>query len=117
MEELVELEKKGWQALSMEVGAGKRFYEAILREDAVMLFPNGIRIEGKERILNSLGAQPWKTFHIENVKVVSLSANAATVVYRVTAQREGMHTYSALVSSTYVRDRKWRLVVHQQTPV
>lgn len=117
MKELFDLEQKGWQALSREGEAGKRFYEFILREDAVMLLPNGMRIEGRERILQSFGTQPWKTFQIENAKVISLSVNAATLVYRVTAQREGGQPYEALVSSTYVRDRKWQLVVHQQTPV
>jgi ketosteroid isomerase-like protein len=117
MNELVELEQKGWQALSMKGDAGKRFYGDILREDAVMLLSNGMRIEGRDHILQSFGAQPWKTFQIENPQVISLTVDAATLVYRVTAQRAGSKPYEALVSSTYVRDREWRLVFHQQTPV
>lgn len=117
MNELIELEERGWKALSTEGDAGKTFYASVLRDDAVMLFPGGIFIDGRESILQSLGAQPWETFQIESPKVVSLTADAATLVYRVTACREGSQPYVAQVSSTYVRDSGWRLVVHQQTPV
>ena len=40
--------------------AGQKFYASILREDAVMLFPGGMRIDGREHILQSLGSQPWR---------------------------------------------------------
>lgn len=116
MDELLELEQQGWEALSSEGDAGKRFYASVLRHDAVMLFPGGMHIVGRERILQSLGSQPWETFRIENAHMVSLAANVATLAYRVTAQRKGSQPYVALVSSTYVRDRAWKLVVHQQTP-
>lgn len=116
MHELIELEEQGWRALSTEGDAGKDFYASVLREDAVMLFPGGMRIVGRERVLQSLGAQPWNSFRIENAQVVSLSTNAATLVYTVTAQRTGCEPYVALVSSTYVRSESWQLVVHQQTP-
>ena len=115
-EELIELEKQGWEALSKTGDARKRFYASILREDAVMLFPGGMRIEGRERILQSLGSQPWDTFHMESVEVISLGTNTATLVYKVTAQRKGSLPYVALVSSTYSGEQEWKLVIHQQTP-
>lgn len=114
--ELIELEERGWRALSTEGDAGKKFYASVLREDAVMLFPGGMRISGRERILESLGAQPWDSFQIENPEVISLAGNVATLVYAVKAQRKGSESYVALISSTYVHDRTWQLVVHQQTP-
>ena len=117
MEELVDLEQQGWIALSTEGGTGREFYGSVLREDAVMLFPGGRRIDGREPILESIGTQPWEAFRIENPQVVVLTPSSATVVYRVTAQRKGSQPYVALISSTYVRDQDWRLVVHQQTPV
>lgn len=117
MRELIELEQQGWKALSTEGDAGKQFYASVLREDAIMLFPGGIFIDGRENILQSLGSQPWATFEIENPKVLALTSNAGTVAYRLTAHRKGNPPYVAQVSSTYVRDDDWRLVVHQQTPV
>lgn len=117
MDELIELERQGWRALATAGDAGRKFYEAVLRDDAVMLFPGGMRIEGRARILESLGAQPWESFQIDDPKVFQLGAEAATVVYKVTAQRRGNAPYTALISSTYVRATTWQLVVHQQTPV
>ncbi len=116
MRELIELEERGWRALSTEGDASKKFYESVLREDAVMLFPGGLRIEGRAQILASLGSQPWKSFRMENSRVIRLSADAAVVVYKVYAEREGSPPYVALISSTYARDQSWRLALHQQTP-
>jgi hypothetical protein len=117
MHEVIELEEQGWQALSQHGDAGKKFYASVLRDNAVMLFPGGMRIDGRERILESLGAQPWESFKIENAQVIQLTKDAATLVYKVTARRKGSDAYTALISSTYVRDKTWQLVVHQQTPV
>ena len=118
MRELIELEEQGWQALSTEGDAAKLFYTDVLRDDAVMLFPGGLIVSGKHNILESFSAQPWKSYHIEEMQVISLSEDAAVLVYKVTAQREGRDPYVALMSSTYaISDGTWKLVVHQQTPV
>jgi len=117
MNELFQLERQGWQALSTAGDAGRNFYADLPHDDAVMLFPGGLRIEGRERILESLGMQPWRTFELTDLRSIPLSPEVTTLIYRVTAQREGSEPYSALVSSTYVRQRDWTLVVHQQTPV
>ncbi len=116
MDELLELEWQGWEALSTEGDAGKRFYGSILRDDAVMLFPGGMRIVGRECILQSLGSQSWESFHIEDAHVIALAANVGTLAYKVMAQRKEERPYVALISSTYVRDQTWKLVIHQQTP-
>ena len=116
MRELMDLEEQGWRALASEGDAGRKFYASVLREDAVMLFPGGMRIEGRDRILESLGAQPWQSFRIENSKVIVLAEAVAALLYKVTAERKGSEPYVALVSSTYVRSKTWQLVIHQQTP-
>ena len=116
MQELIELETQGWQALSTEGDAGKKFYASVLREDAVMLFPGGMRISGREQVLQSLGTQPWESFRIDDVVAIPLTATAATLVYTARAVRKGSEPYVALVSSTYVYEGRWQLVVHQQTP-
>jgi hypothetical protein len=117
MDEFIELEKQGWHALSTEGDAGKRFYASVLRNDSVMLFPGGKKIQGRDNILQSLGSQPWESFLIEDAQVFWLTTNAVTLVYTATAQRKGGQPYIALISSTYVRDSDWKLVVHQHTPV
>ncbi len=117
MKELIELEEQGWRALSSDAATAKSFYASVLRDDAVMLFPGGMRVVGRERILASLGSQPWEWFRIEDPIVISLSGDIKTLVYTATAQRKGSEPYVALISSTYVRGSTWQLIVHQQTPV
>ena len=115
---LIRLEEQGWQALSEAGEECKRFYDKILRDDAIMAFPGGMLIIGKRNILDSFAARPWKSFRIEEPRVLSLTPNAGVLVYRVSAQRERQKPYAALVSSTYALDGEaWKLVFHQQTPV
>lgn len=109
MDELLALERQGWQALATAGGAARAFYAGLLREDAAMLFPGGLRIEGRDAILASLDAQPWASFRIEQPRLIELGPAAATLVYGVTAQRPGSPPYRALISSTWVRGPGWRL--------
>jgi hypothetical protein len=52
------------------------------------------------------------------VKVLRLADGAASVVYRVEAQRADQPAYRALMSSTYIRvDGAWKLALHTQTPL
>lgn len=116
MTDILELERRGWQVLSTGNEEAKQFYAQLLREDAVMLFPGGMRIDGKQEILKSLEAQPWESFELEETELLDITAEVATLVYRVAARREGSPLYEALVSSTYVRENgAWKLVLHQQS--
>jgi ketosteroid isomerase-like protein len=118
MHELARIEEQGWKALSSAGDAAREFYGSLLADDALMLFPGGLLIEGKEPILGSMGDRPWKSFRLEDLRVLPLSEEVGVVVYRVMAEREGRDTYEALISSTYARrGGEWTLVVHQQTPV
>ena len=118
--QLFQLEVKSWEALQCaDKDATRGFYEGVLRDDAVMLFPGGKIISGKAAILDSIQDQPWDMFAMESEKTIMLSENVGTVVYKVTAKRPGSEYYHALVSSTYARGHgtaPWMLVLHQQTP-
>ena len=118
VEKLLELEVQGWEALSSGQDVAQRFYRSLLADDAVMIFPGGMLLRGKEEILESISAQPWESFRFDETDVVSLSEGAGAVVYRVTAQRGSAEPYVALISSLYVfRGDEWKLALHQQTPV
>ncbi len=118
MRNLVELERQGWQALSSGRDAAQAFYRSLLTDDAVMVFPGGMLLRGKEQILESMDARPWTSFQLRETQVISPSENASVVIYRVAAQREGGDPYVALISSLYVvRQGQWKLALHQQTPV
>lgn len=114
-ENLKELEERGWQALSD--GTAGEFYERILAREAVMLFP-GFGILDRATTLETMrAAPPWAWFRLEDVRVLTLSADSAVVYYRARAQRDGEPEYRALMNSTYVReDGEWRLALHQHSP-
>ena len=115
-DELIKLEKRGWQALSTGGDAAKAFYDAVLAEDAVMIFPGGMLIKGKARILESMAGPPWQWFELTDPQVFALSDDTYAVAYKVSAQRAGGEVYHALISSIYARaGEDWQLVLHQQS--
>ena len=117
MQELVALEEQGWKALSSEPGDGQAFYRSTLRDDAIMLFPGGMKLVGKEAILSAIASQPWESYEMSEVEAIALSKESGVVVYSVTARRADMEPYVALISSTYALTKgEWKLVIHQQTP-
>lgn len=113
--DLVDLEEAGWRALSTP-GAGAEFYDGVLDETVVMLFPGGIRLEDRDVILGSMSGQPWSSYVIDRPRAYLPTPDTGLVVYGVVARRED-YKYSALVSSMYVRRADgWKLAFHQQTP-
>ncbi|MBE9159771.1 nuclear transport factor 2 family protein [Nodosilinea sp. LEGE 06152] len=118
MQDLAAIERQGWQALSTKGTAGQQFYSQVLHDRAVMLLPGGMVLRGKADILAALAAQPWQSFHLEDLEVMVLSPAAGIVTYRVSAQRAGNAPYAALISSTYaMSDGEFKLMLHQQTPI
>lgn len=116
-DDIIDLEEQGWQALSTSETSARTFYASVLHDNAIMIFPGGLRFEGKTAILASFAVQPWSTFRIVDPRVVPILPNMRILVYSVTAQREGAEIYQALISTTYVQHQEhWKLVMHQQTP-
>jgi hypothetical protein len=116
-DELQDLERRGWQALATSGDAAVAFYGEALDADAVMLLPGGLRLTGREAIVEAMQHSPWTGFELDDVTVLELGADVGLVAYRATARRpEG--EYHALFSSVWVRRAEaWRLAFHQQTPV
>jgi len=113
-DELEELEREGWRALSGPDGAA--FYQEVMADDGVMVFPG--LVMDKPRALEAIaGTSPWKTFELADVRVIRPTDDSAILVYSATAQRAGEATYHAEMTSVYAqRDGSWRLVLHQQSP-
>ncbi len=115
-EELLALERAGWDALST-AGAAGPFYDDVLAAQVLMLLPGGMVIEDRAAVVDSMGGAPWDGYELSDERVLPLSDDSAVVAYRATARR-GDHTYRGLFASTYARqDGAWKLVVHQQTPL
>lgn len=118
MQDLINLEEQVWKILSTSRDLAIEFFDSLLIDEAVMVFPGGMMMKGKQNIKALIDSQPWKSFQIEAPQVISLSLNTAAIVYRVTAQREGSDSYVALISSVYtLHEGQWKLALHQQTPV
>lgn len=115
--ELIDLEQKGWRALSSSGEAAAEFYERVLDGAVVMLLPGGMVLDERPAIVQSMSGQPWAAYELEDLRVLQPTPDTGVVTYGVVAQREGASDYSALMSSVYVRrEDGWKLVLHQQTP-
>lgn len=113
-DELIALERAGWDALSSPQGAG--YYRRHLSDDALMAFPVGVldRAQALEAIAS---APPWSRHAITGPRVIRLGQDAAVVVYTVRAEREGQPEFAAVASSAFVRcGAGWQLAFHQQSP-
>ena len=117
-QDLLELERHSWEALSSGGEAAAEHYTEVLADDVLMLLPGGLVIDDRQKVIDSMRGAPWDAFDIVDERVLALDGRSAVVAYRATARR-GDHVYEALFNSTYVRDDSgsWRLVLHQQTPV
>jgi hypothetical protein len=117
MQELLDLERRGWEALSTSGEAAAALYEEVLADEVLMLFPGGMVMDDRSQIVASMTGPPWQSFEISDERVLPPSGSAAVVAYRGTAVRGGAD-YTALFNSTYIRQEgAWRLALHQQTPV
>jgi uncharacterized protein (TIGR02246 family) len=113
--ELEELERRGWGALSGPGGAD--FYEDLMADDGVMVFP-GMILDKATTLTAIADAPPWQSFELADVQVIQGTPDSGIVTYRATAHRADEEPYRALMSSVYARrQRRWRLLLHQQTPI
>jgi Domain of unknown function (DUF4440) len=111
---LIEAEREGWTALTTAEGGA--YYRAHLAKNALMAFPFGV-MDREQAIEAMESAPPWAEFEMRDPRVVALTDASGVVVYSVVARREGEEPYSAVVSSTFVREGGgWRLAFHRQTP-
>jgi uncharacterized protein (TIGR02246 family) len=112
--EVEALERRGWEALSRPNGAD--FYRDVMADDGLMVFPGAVL--DKAATLRAIAtAEPWSTFALSDLRVVTPTTNAAIVTYEATAQRDASPPYRALMTSVYAHTGgSWRLVLHQQTP-
>ena len=116
-QELIELEDRGWQALSSDPATATAFYDRVLDDAVVMLLPGGLRLDDRAAVVAAMGGPPWTSYRLEDPQVLPLSVDTAVVTYGAVARRPGSPPYSALMSSVYVRrPGGWRLALHQQTP-
>jgi hypothetical protein len=114
LENLMDLERQGWEALSSATGGD--FYGRLMTDAGLMVLVNGM-VLGRATIAATLNDAPaWASFEITAEKLVPVGTHAATLVYRAVAERPGQPPFEALMASTYVLvDGAVRLALYQQT--
>jgi hypothetical protein len=117
LRQLMRLERAGWDSLCQSAGAD--FYGELMAPDGVMVLVNGMVLE-HDAIESSLNdSPPWASYELTEERLVPVSSDAAAVLYRASASREGQgEPFVALMSSVYrMIDDTPRLVLYQQTTV
>lgn len=113
--EPVRLEHEGWTALCKGRDEAVAFYGDVLADHVTMLFPGGLRLRGKQQVLDAIEPE-WTDYSIRDLEVAE-TGDTAVLSYFAEAQRREGDRYQALISSVYVwTDDAWRIVLHQQTP-
>lgn len=115
-DELLDLEREAWRALSTSGDAAVAYFADVLADDVLMLLPLGLVVADRDEVIDSMSGEPWTSYQLQDERVLPLGEDSAVVAYTAHAQRAGVD-YHALVNSTYRRTSDgWRLAFHQQTP-
>ncbi len=115
--ELIRLEQRGWDALSRS--AGGDFYGQLMTPDALMVLVNGMVLD-RDTIEKSLNeSPPWESYALIEERLVEVGSDAAALVYKAHASRDGQtEPFVALMSSVYrLIDGEPRLTLYQQTTI
>ena len=114
---LLEIEHRGWDSLCNSTGGN--FYGGLMTADAMMVLANGA-VMGRDAVIRSLEDAPaWRTYRIDEVRLIRGDSSSAVLVYRGTAYRESDEpAFVGIMSSVYQSvGGAWRLALYQQTPI
>ena len=85
-EELLALEREGWNALCQQRGA--EHFGDLMTHDALMVLANGQVMDRDEVVAALAEAPPWASFELEEARVVAVGEAGAALVYRAKAFRD-----------------------------
>lgn len=110
--ELVGIERRFWDA----GGDGAVFDEHARPTAHFIVVPFGT-LDLEEARAAIVEAEPWDSLHLHDAQVLDIADGVVALVYDVEAQR-GDLLYEAMITTVYVHDDgRWRLALHQQTPI
>jgi hypothetical protein len=113
---LLGLERRGWDSLCD--GTGDRVYGELMTEDGLMVLANGATLDRSQVLASLAEAPPWDGYAIDDEHLVPAGPDAAALVYRGTARREGAADFVGVMTSLYTREGDgWRLALYTQTVV
>ncbi|HTE64863.1 MAG TPA: nuclear transport factor 2 family protein [Candidatus Binatia bacterium] len=114
-EDLLELERRFWEASSARDGDLIRSH---VTDDALYAFPGSSGVWTKEDSATGVeqNPTPWTWFEIQQPRFIDIADGAVLLTYVSRSQHEGEEPFSMLVSSVYrATDDGWKLAFHQQT--
>src|SRR6266705_2358670 len=91
-QDLLDLERRGWDALCSVNGA--RFYDDLMTDDALMVFPGTVMTK-RESVAAIAAERPWTDYRIEDARVLPVGDRGAIVKYRAVASRTERPTSEA----------------------
>ena len=111
---LLKIEHDGWRSLCE--GSGGSYYGELMTDDGLMVLVNGA-VLGRAEVVASLDDAPaWDSYQIRDARLLNLGPQAAALVYRARAERQGQAPFEASMTSLYrSTDGCPRLVLYQQT--
>lgn len=109
--ELLEVEEAFWESTG-----NVEFWRENFDDNGLVALSMGLM--DKDTVIQTQeNAEPWESFSLGDVRILSLNDETASISYRVSARRANAPEYSAVVTSVYSsQDGAWKLMVHQQTP-
>lgn len=113
-EELLELERAGWDSLCD--GSGSAFYGSLMSPAGLMVLANG-QVFSRDDVVSALAdAPPWTSYEITNARTAAVGRDAAALVYVGTGHRAGGADFVGVMTSVYGRGKDgWELLLYQQT--
>jgi Domain of unknown function (DUF4440) len=83
---LVEIERRGWDSLCD--GTGADFYGQVMAEDGLMVIADGTVMD-RDTVVDALrSAPPWRSYSIDDIRLVGITEDSAVLVYTGTAVRD-----------------------------
>ncbi|MCX2721407.1 nuclear transport factor 2 family protein [Roseibium salinum] len=99
---------------------GEKAFAEHMADGCMMVFPEPVGLMVGNAIIDSLaGAPRWLSVQMRDRVIRQFVGDSVCLAYRARGERGGnTGPYHALCASTYVLiDGKWRLAMHQHTPV
>ena len=75
-DELIDLERAAWKALSTSGDAAAEFYDEVLAKDVLMLLPGGMTIDDRATVVDSMHQADWTSFELSDERVLDLDRRA-----------------------------------------
>src|SRR3954454_6631796 len=117
LDSLLELERAGWDSLCQSTGS--EFYGDVMLPNALMVLANGMVMDRDTVVAALSQSPPWRTYDIDDARLIEVDADNAGLVYTGTGYRDGEEPafVGAMASAYHRTDDGWKLALYTQTRI